>query len=106
LDLWVFRKNGDSATHFQHMAIGSDEGIDGITVQVFEISQINDNVAHVIFNEESNGVFQFCGVENLAVAQSRRNHIKDADGTDIEFDKNLPVVALCRPISERPFSPG
>lgn len=52
------------------MSIGSNKGVDGIAIQIFEITQIDNDIAHVIFDQKSNGVFKLRGIKNLGVAQT------------------------------------
>jgi hypothetical protein len=77
------------------MPVRSDEGIDGIAIEVFEIPQIDDDIPHVVFDEESNGVLQLGGIENLAIGESCGDNVEDANRSNIELDM-LPPRELHR----------
>ncbi len=72
------------------MPIGGDEGIDRVAIEVFEIAKVNHDIPHVIFNEESDGVFQLGRVKDFSVGESGGDNVENANGSDIELDKLPP----------------
>ena len=82
---------GDAAAYFQHMAVGSNECVDGVAVEVVQISQINHDIAHVAVDHEANRVLQFGGVENFGVSNTDTYDIKNPNISNIDFDKKPPI---------------
>ena len=91
LDLGMLSQYGNSTAYLEHVAIRGYKSVDSVAIEVFQVTEINHDIPHIVFNHETDGVLQFRGIEDLVVAHAHTDDVKNPYGSDIELDKKPPV---------------